>query len=176
MKCKKNVLCLIVIIIVVTIIGGGGVAVAAFNGWVFFDTPTEICDGFSPALIHTLNTKYQISIPENANFIKGINTNSFRDPMVVILFECAIDDLVPAKCDGGYGYSYVFQALNLNESTYEFGGVDEEVKADWYNDFGGTLDYIIKCKDDPHTFISYSIINDTLTVRFIGRHPGAAFN
>ncbi len=171
---RKKCICLIVIIIVVTITSC--VTVAALNGWVFFDTPTEIRGGFSPELIRFLNTKYHISIPEKANFIKGVNTNSFRDPMVVIMFECAIDDLVPAEYDSGYGYSYVFQALNLNESTYTFGGVDEEVKADWYDDFGGTLDYRIVCKDDPHTFISYSLSNDTLIVRFIGRHPGATFN
>lgn len=170
----KITICLIVIIVLISITTC--LAVATSNSWVFFDTPTEIRGGFSTELICFLNTKYQISIPEKATFIKGINTNTIRDPMVVIMFECAIDDMVPSEYDSGYGYSYVFQALNLNESLYTFGGVDEEVNTDWYDDFGGTLDYRIVYKGDPHTFISYSLSNNSLIIRLVVRHPGGTFN
>lgn len=132
--------------------------------------PTEI-SGFSPELIESLNTKYQISIPENAKFIKGIYTNAFRDPGIVIMFEFPNDDLNFLTADLQDVIDCLYRTLNLDGSIYGYGGVDQEMKVDWYDDFGGSLDYIIENKNDPHTVISFSLSKDTFLVRFVGRHP-----
>ena len=171
----KICICLIVIIVLISITSCFAAVISNADS-IFFTGPTEIRGGFSPELIRTLNTRYQRSIPEKANFIKGLNTNSFRDPMVVILFECAIDDLEPWEDDSGFGYSYVFQALNLNKSVYKFQGYDEEIMADWFDDFGGLLDYCLGREDDLYTKISYSLRGNTLIIRFVGWHPGETFN
>jgi len=139
--------------------------------WMFGSSSTEIRNGFSSELVAYLDTRYHLTIPENAKFSKGIFSSSFRDSFVVILFECAIDDVTVAERNRGV--DYIFQTLKLDESNYhKFGGVDREVKADWYDDFGGKFDYCVESKKDPYTFISYTFSNDTLTIRFVGYRPG----
>ncbi len=134
---------------------------------------TEIREGFSSSLTNVLSSKYQMIIPNDAIFIKGINSNTIRDPMVIILFECPINENW-SKDDNGY--SLVCQTLKLDESRYSFGGCDEKISARWYDEIGGMLDFKIVDKNDPHTFISYSLGESVLTIRFVGRHPGESFN
>ena len=157
---------LIVFIIAITTI--------ACNSLLSFDERTEICEGFSNELISTLASRYQMTIPQDATFVKGINTNTIRDPMVVILFECPLNE--NQSMDDSNGCSYVFRVLKLDESRYSFGGHDEKIPAEWFDEFGGTLDYKIVDNNDPFTFISYSFSGKVLTIRFVGRHPGKTFD
>jgi len=144
------------------------------GNWIFNDTPTEIQNGFRSELLSTLSEQYQISIPDDAKFIKGLNTNSFRDPSVVVLFECPVETDAQSSKDNGC--SYVFRLLKLNDFIYTFGGVDEEIAADFYDDMGGKMDHKIDRKGEPFTFISYSFEDERVLIRFVGRHPNATFN
>ncbi len=145
----------------------------SFSCW-FFGEPTEICEGFSYELTGSLADRYQITIPQEAIFIKGINTNAFRDPSVVILFECPLNEI--PSMDDNLGLDFVFRALSLDESRYSYGGRDEKIFADWFDELGGMLDYKIVDKNDHHTFISYSFGENVLRIRFVGRHPGKTFD
>ena len=47
------------------------------------DAPIEIKNGFSPELLNAMKERYQITIPDDAVFIKGIVTDGFREGFVV---------------------------------------------------------------------------------------------
>ena len=169
MKHKNIILPSILLVVFIT-----ALTIVACNSWLSFDERTEICEGFSNELISTLASRYQMTIPQDAVFIKGINTNTIRDPMVVILFECPLNDI--QSMDDNNGCSFVCSTLKLDESRYSFGGHDEKIPTEWFDEFGGMLDYKIVDNNDPHTFISYSFSGNVLTIRFVGRHPGKTFD
>lgn len=171
MRHKRSILIVTVIISVTLLLSG--LVVATQSGWFFYDTYTEIENGFSAGLLSVLDAQYQITIPDDAIFVKGINTNAIRDPSVVILFELPIEVHIASEIDSLN--NYIFQKMNLDKSRYTFGGFDEEISADWYEEMGGKLDYIIKDKHDAHTFLSYTLHEGKIIVRFVGRHPGATF-
>lgn len=68
----------------------------AFGHFLFGDTPTQIENGFIPELTEMLSEKYGLTIPENAEFIRGDYTNAFRDPAAVIEFRlpAATEDML----------------------------------------------------------------------------------
>ena len=136
-----------------------------------FGSPTEIKKGFSPKLLEQLETHYQISIPDNAVFIKGFNTNAFRDPSVLILFECPItEELRQAKDD------CIFAALGLDEAYWSLPGrADDMSPGEWADAMGGPWERQVEHKTEPYTYIRYSDSGDTLTVFFDGHHPHMAF-
>lgn len=172
MRHKRSILIVTVIISVALLLSS--FVMAAQSGWFFYDTYIEIENGFSAELLSILVARYQISIPDNAIFVKGINTNAIRDPSVVILFELPTEIHIASEMDSLN--NYIFEKLNLDKSRYTFGGFDEEIYADWYEEMGGKLDYLIKDKHDSHTFLSYTLHKDKIIVRFVGRHPGATFS
>lgn len=138
MKNKKLIFAIVIVIVAGSIYACHVAAVR--SGWPFIENPTEIKSGLTPELVAYLKSRYQISIPENAVFIKGINTNSFRDPCIVIEFECPVDEIVPADDDGS---SVVFQALDLDESLYRAHGHEDQGTVYWLDDFGDPLDWTI---------------------------------
>lgn len=149
-------------------------AVAVHFGWPFFDTPTKIKKGFSQELLDTLSDQYQISIPEDAVFLKGINTNAFRDPSVVVLFELPVDTNQIHTADDIE--DYIYQKLKLDFEQYgSFSHEDPIISADWYEEMGGELDYHLKYKATPFTYLSCALCNDCILVRFIGWHPHNSF-
>ncbi len=168
-KCIK----VIAIMCIVTILFLSVFAVAVHFGWPFFDTPTEIKKGFSQELLDTLSDQYQISIPEDAVFLKGINTNAFRDPSVVVLFELPVDTNQIHTADDIE--DYIFQKLKLDPDQYDFFYYDEMILADWYEEMGGELDYHLKYKAAPFTYLSCALRNNCILIRFNGWHPHNRF-
>ncbi len=135
------------------------------------DPVTEIKQGFSQYTLDALKSDYGITIPKNALFIKGLNSNTFRDSSVDILFECPIDDSLNtddmhAVCD------WVYDILELDKNMYIGGlGSDEKISADWYEEMGGELDHCIKTKRDDLTKISYSATEEKIIIRIHGYAP-----
>ena len=141
----------------------------------FFGTPTEIKSGFSPELLNAMKERYQITIPDDAVFIKGIVTDGFREGFVVFLFELPMEtELSPDDCCGVS--DYVSQKLNLDESQYGRGYDDGEELwwADWDEDFVCKYDYSIESHID-FTSLSFSVQEDRIIFRFVGWRPGGAF-
>ena len=142
----------------------------------FFGTPTEIKSGFSPELLNAMKERYQITIPDDAVFIRGFNTNSFRDPCVVFLFELPMEtELSPDDCDGVS--DYVFQRLNIDESHYDSAGRGKQHYLNNENeDLTRIYDYDIKRKHEGFTFLSFSVETDRIIFRFVGWHPSGVFD
>lgn len=171
MKHKDGIILAIAIIGMILLLSG--LFLYTQRGWFISDSRTEITTGFSPELLNVLDSRYQITIPEDAVFCKGINTNSFRDPRVVILFELPVEtDLAADMPDPT---DYVFQRLKLDKSRYRFAGHDDETIAQLYKDLGGKLEYMLKDQHESFTCLSYALHEDKLVIRFVGWHPGATF-
>lgn len=137
-----------------------------------FGDSAEIINGFSDELSDGLNTQYGIKIPEKAVFIKGLNTNSFRDPCIVILFSCSINE---SACVADMD-TYVRELLNLDQERYSMAGSEDIIAADWYEEYGGKFDRMISAPDDVFTCISYKTSGNQLLIRFVGHHPHATFS
>ena len=140
----------------------------------FFGTPTEIKSGFSPELLNAMKERYQITIPDDAVFIKGIVTDGFREGFVVFLFELPMETKLDLGDDRGAS-DYVFQRLNLDESQYELCGRGRNFTDDWDEDFVRKYDHEISAKHDVYTFLSFSVQEDRIIFRFVGWRPGEAF-
>ena len=140
------------------------------------DAPIEIKNGFSPELLNAMKERYQITIPDDAVFIRGFNTNSFRDPCVVFLFELPMEtELSPDDCDGVS--DYVFQRLNIDESHYDSAGRGKQHYLNNENeDLTRIYDYDIKRKHEGFTFLSFSVETDRIIFRFVGWHPSGVFD
>ena len=189
MKKKKGIIIVVAIVSVVAIV----VVVVWRNEWIYrdvitdelktpreivggflFGSPTEIKKGFSTKLLEQLESHYQISVPDNAVFIKGFNTNAFRDPSVLILFECPITEEVPLTDEAKH--ACVFRTLGLDEAYWSLSRNSDEVSpGEWVDAMGGLLEKQTEHKKEPYTYISYSISADTLTVLFDGHHPHMNF-
>ena len=167
MKPKHYILIIMAFVLVVLLRGW-------LLGWLITDPSTKIEDGFTEELLSVLDTQYHITIPEDAVFIKGINTNAMRDPCVVILFEIPAEPGLSSEIESVY--NYISQKLKLDESRHHFGGRDMEIAADWYEELGGKFEYQITDARDAHTFLSYKLQNNKIIIRFVGRHPSSTFD
>ena len=56
----------------------------AFGQFLFGDTPTQIENGFTPELTQMLSEKYGLTIPENAEFIRGYYTTVPTNIVILI--------------------------------------------------------------------------------------------
>lgn len=139
-----------------------------FGGWLF-GSPTEIKKGFSSELLEGLRSRYHLSIPDNAVFIKGFNTNS-RDPSVVVLFECPMTEENPSDL-----HEYVFRALELDEEIWKPFGRNYSETEEWFEVVGGSLEWEIAHQTEVFTHIQFSVCEDVLTVRLVGWRPGAQY-
>lgn len=166
-----GVLSLILVVLLVLLILLGG----AYLRWAFTTSypPEEIKAGFSPELLETLQTQYGITIPEQAQFIKGYNLPNWRDSYVAILFayptEQPIEDDIQRISDS------VRQLLKLDSTRYP--GFGNDIKAfsgsDWYDELGGVMDHATR--DNKSTTISCTVQPDKILIRVIGWRPGANF-
>ncbi len=163
-----------ILILVLTIAGACAAAVILNREQIakyFFDYESEIQHGFSDALLEGLHMQYGVEIPEEAVFKKGINTYTFRDQFVVILFTCDIDENAYMTDSD----AYVCDLLNLDRERYSMAGSDDFIATDWYEDYGGQLDRQLSAPDDIFTSISYRADNKQLLIRFVGYRPQAVF-
>lgn len=137
---------------------------------------TEIKKGFSPQLLEKLQTRYGITIPEEAKFIEGYNTGG-PDSSVLIIFECPVDNV--SKLDNNKAITdYVKQLLKLDPAMYpaEQASKDSDVyTGDGLCDEWGPMDYELRNKGISYTSLSYRIEEDKLLIRFDGWRPGANF-
>lgn len=172
---RKHIILLVAAAVILVPLLMWGIIATVFGGWLFGDTCTEIKKGFSDELLSVLDTQYQITIPDDAVFIKGINTNAFRDPMVVVLFEIPVEPYKKLS-DPDRLCNYVIQKLHLDQELYTSGGADHEIKADWYEEMGGLFDYSITNRHNSFTFLSFELHDDRVLIRFVGHHPGATFS
>lgn len=186
MKKKKGIVITVAIVSAVAIVA----VVVCCNEWIYkdvitgewkttkeivggflFGSPTEIKKGFSPKLLEQLESHYQIYIPNDAVFIKGYNTNAFRDPSVLILFECPITEEMRQSQE-----DYLFGALGLDEAHWTLPRRADEVSpGEWADAMGGPWERQVEHKTEPYTYIRYSVSGDTLTVFFDGHHPHMSF-
>lgn len=143
-------------------------------GWHSQGNPIEIKDGFSAELRNALETNYEITIPDDAVFVKGFCTNALREPVLVILFELPLD--ANQMLEDEDTYIYICQQLKLDPSRYTYSYYDEEIVADWYEEMGGKLNHKIDDGKNPFTFLSYSLCEDKITIRFFGNNPGLTFD
>lgn len=176
MKPKHYILIIMAFILVVLLLPRSASPLQSgwLLGWLITDTSTKIEDGFTEELLSVLDTKYHITIPEDAVFIKGINSNDMHDPSVVILFELPAEPVLSSDREGVY--NYIFQKLELDESRHHGGGHSTKIAADWYEEFGGELEYEIKDERQAFTYISYKLQDDKIIIRFVGWRPGATFS
>lgn len=175
---RKAVVIFLAIALVLGVLTGA-IILVNHSEWFFPAAPTEIQSGFSSELLTVLETQYGVTIPADAQFIKGFNTNAFRDPSVIILFECPLANF-KATDDGTADYraelaDYVCEALALDKTMYSYAGKDDEHLPDLYQEIGGQMEHTLKYQRDTFTWISYTVEQGKLLLRFTGRHPGATF-
>ena len=137
--------------------------------WWLPDSSTELKNGFDSELLNTLSTQYQITIPDNAVFVDGVLTNS-RDPYYIILFELPLESELGAGGDALK--SYLCQALAIDETRCYFNEHrDDEVNTEWYEQYGGKLEYCLTFNDLFDSFLSCTLHEDKIVARFVGGRP-----
>lgn len=156
----------ILLIVIVLYIAYG---IYCWNG-LFGDT--EIKKGFSPELLEQLQTRYGITIPEEARFIKGYNTGG-PDNYVVFFFECPLKDTWRSDNKTSI-YNYMVQLLKL-DSTRHGMSHNSRSRGDWTEDRNAPMDYTLTDNRVAHTEISFNIEADKLIIRFRAWRPGATF-
>lgn len=164
MNHKKIIVILILIFLVASITVGFVKEIE--GGWPFESTPTQLQE-FTPELVETLFRRFYITIPDYAKLIKGMERNSLIEPSIVLLFELPVTDSTVLEGDP-MGYAYLSQALNLDPNIYLNCGKDSEIMADWFEDYGGIMDYCIYTETGYATGVSYSLKGNTILVRFYG--------
>ena len=162
----------LILVVLLLILTG---AFLAYLKWAFSTSfqNSEIKEGFSPKLLEVLQTRYDITIPEDAQFIKGYNIPGWQDSFVAVLFELPIT----GTYESGYHMSdYIRQRLNLG-TRYPGPAKDEEqfLGSEWYDELGGQMEWMLDDSSHGFTYISYNIESDKLVIRFIGWRPGATF-
>ena len=133
---------------------------------------TEIKKGFSPELLENLQTRYGITVPEEAKFIKGYNTGG-PDNSVVIFFECPLKDTWRSDNKASI-YNYMVQLLKLDCTSYGMSH-NSRPRGDWTEDRNAPMDYTLTDNRVAYTEISFNIEADKLIIRFFGWRPGATF-
>ena len=147
-------------LISITIVGILGFGAVSFLG---FATERMVIDGFSDALTDGLYEQYGITIPEDAKFIKGLYSRVMNDSAVVVLFECPLND-----ADEDLS-KYVYEIMKLDKKGYRSASREyAEIAADWFEEMGGHLEYGF---NSEFSYISFSVKDDKLLIRFIGTRP-----
>lgn len=160
---------IIAILLCVAFLGLSVAIVKGVTAWMFQDPTTEIKKGFSPELIQELKEHYGITVPANAVFIKGYNTNA-RDPEIIVWFECQIDELPE-----GEGGDLVCRLLELEEDSYSSQAWRAEKHSnELYNEMG-EFDYQINYKKKSDTYINYKFDQGKIIIRFVGWKPPLQF-
>lgn len=156
-------------IVVLSLLVGGFIG---YFHWAFRTSfqKTEIKEGFSPELLEELQTQYGITIPEEAQFIKGYNLPGWQDSYVAILFEYPL-----AQSIAGDSTNFVRQLLKLDSTRYPGFGSDRKQfhESDWYDELGGTMEFATG--DGKYTTISYTAQQSKIIIRIIGWRPGEEF-
>lgn len=166
MKHKSSVIAISVV--VVAIITFVLPLALAMYGWISgncfgIGDKTEIKDGFSDSLVSKLNSQYGITIPENADFIKGMRTTpSFQDTYLVLLFSIPIN----SQSDSINHVSNLKSILKMD--SWNGGSCDE---LDTFPDYGGNMPYEFTRSNDPFSYLRFRIEGDRYVVRFVGYHP-----
>lgn len=166
-----------VMITMFAVVAAVGVLFACFVLYMRFvwlgDHSTEIQEGFSQELVEDLYAKYQISIPENAVFVKGIHTNALREPKTFILFKCPIagEDLTTRENVN----AYIFRTLGLDDDHWTQVGVAETIVMDHLEEMGGPLDWQIDYHDGYSAFIQFSVRDSEVVMRFWDNRPGNGY-
>lgn len=168
----KWLITLCILVILPLILAG---AFLTYLKWAFNTSfqPSEIAEGFSLELLEVLQNRYGITIPEDAQFIKGYNLPGWRDSYMAVLFELPITGTYKS----GYHMSdYIRQRLNLG-TRYPGPGKDAKqfFGSAWYDELGGQMEWMLKDSSTGCSYISYNIESDKLVIRFIGWRPGAIF-
>jgi hypothetical protein len=129
---------------------------------------TEIKQGFSPELLICLQTRFGITIPEEAQFLEGYNMPGFQDPSVDILFELPISNMHETD---DHMFNYLHRVLKLG---HRYSGPE---RADSYRDdeLGGQMEWELRDQTRYYTYISYRIEANKLVIRFQGWRPGTTF-
>ena len=134
------------------------------------DHSTEIQEGFSVELIEHLQSKHQLSVPDNAVFVKGINTGGLREHTLILVFELPLaGENLSEETDWD---AYVFRALELDDEQWR-SAAKSSIAWDRLEEFGGELDRQID--KDFYTFIQYSVRDDAVFLRLWDGRPGEAF-
>lgn len=181
---KHEVVTIVAVIALVLVISIVVVAVAlyAYGKWIFRETDTEIKEGFSPKLLDALKDEYGITIPADAVFVKGNNLILARDPAIFISFECPLNNFDKDSFGKTESISYgedlaefVCQVLSLDENRFDYDGRDVHFLGDWDDGWGKHLDYSLIDRDLESTYIMFSVVDDTLLIRFVGQSLGYTF-
>ena len=130
----------------------------------------EIKKGFSPELSENLQTRYGITIPGEAKFMKGYNTGG-QDNFVLLYFECPITESTASENH----YEYIKQLLKLDPARYQGSNLNHSDGTDLAAELGGKMDYEILCSDISYTSIKYKIEGRKLLIRFHGWRPHRDF-
>lgn len=141
---------------------------------IFNDTPTEIQNDFYMELHDDLKTQYGITVPEKAILIKGINTHSFRDPALVLLYEFPYENnnIKQTDADSIIDFIvYICNLLKIERTEYSFIYEDTCKLCDWNNDMGGVMDASMEKKGNSTSIISWSIKDKNILIRIVIWHP-----
>lgn len=168
MKTKKLILIAVAAVAVV------GVLFACFVLYMRFvwlgDHSTEIKKGFSVELIEHLQSNHQLSVPDNAVFVKGINTGGLREHTLILVFELPLaGENLSEETDWD---AYVFRALGLEDEQWR-PAAKTPIAWDRLEEFGGELDQQIE--KDFYTFLQYSVRDDAVILRLWDGRPGETF-
>ncbi len=165
MKSKKIMIGIAIALLIITVF-----FVLVYVGlyWAFNSDPsTKIKEGFSDELLYSLKAEYGVTIPEDAVFIEGVNTNGWQDPYVIVLFE------LPYAENAALGDhdAFIHSALSLNREQYGNSAV-YSIVSEGFEDLGGKMQYEIDFTGKSFTSISYKIEENKIIVRFLGWRPG----
>ena len=172
---RKRIVISIACVAALLFLGILKVSAPRIEAWLFGDAPTEIEGGFSDELLLCLKEQYGIAIPEDAVFVKGYNTNAFRDPSLIVLFRFSLETVIK---DDFQLAQYVHNLLSLAEETYSSSSASDYeflTEEKWYEECGGEMQHGFINKEMPFTWISYEVIEDEVYIRIIGHHPRGSF-
>ncbi len=166
---KQKWLISLVCVVVTLIIAGLFLAAGVyfFNG--LFDD-TEIKKGFSPELLEELQSRYGITIPEEAKFIKGYNTGG-QDNSVLIYFECPV---TVQHLSENHNES-ITQLLKLDPTRYPSSAPAWGSVTGLAAELGGEMDYEMTHSTIAYTSIQYKFTENKLLIRFDGWRPRGTF-
>ena len=170
---KRKWLAILCVALVILLVAIGLYLGLCYKLWNTSVEPTEIQQGFSQELLNALESRYGITIPEEAQFIKGYNCLDMRDSYVSILFECPVSETYE---DDDHMAAYMKQLLTLG-TRYSGASKDTSqfIGSEWYEELGGQMEWMLEDESLDYTYISYNIEANKLVIRFIGWRPGATF-
>ena len=138
-------------------------------GWKEDGEPKELKSGFSDKLTDDLKTKLGITIPNDAEFIKGTQCFPFwSESSLIITFECPADDF-DGLATGKNITEYIHKKLELNGELWE--SVDlpsKDIVTDqnqWANEYKYSFQIDTKNGLGLYSTLSYSLVSQKLKVR-----------